>query len=77
MSVKTNAANLEGTATISMSDSVDSLESIKSNEDDHAKNGTKDSPSRAQHEGSQPSGSNGLKSFNNNSNRKVFVLSGL
>lgn len=70
---------LEGTATISMSESVDSLESIKSNDDevaDHSKNGGQQ---RNQYQQQTPSPNN--KGTTNNSNnsatgRKVFVLSG-
>lgn len=74
---KANVTDLRGTATISMSDSVDSLESIKSNEDDDSirKNETKNSTTTGT---STPSGNEkgNTTSANSNSNRKVFVLSG-
>lgn len=83
--VNSSSGGLEGTATISMSESVDSLESIKSNEDDDSvvvKNGGAGqvkggagaqqgaSPSTTSNGGSQKGG-NAITG-----GRKVFVLSG-
>ena len=77
-------SQLEGTATISMSESVDSLESIKSNDDevvDHSKNGGQQRNQYQQQQQQQQTPSPNNKGTTNNSNnsatgRKVFVLSG-
>ena len=83
--LKTSVAGLEGTATISMSESVDSLESIKSNEDEPKNGHQKSQRPIAQvldnDSSSTQNGSSIMKNLagstaGNSANRKVFVLSG-